>query len=253
MSIALWLPCLFWSSWQTIMWPSYQNIPRPSLPCLASTVVSGPVWPCSALSGAALFHPVWYYPGRPCPADVVLLYPTWRCSARSFPAPRDPDCLLPSLPCLALPCPALLGAALLYSACPCPALSCPSLSNPAGPCSCRADLPDTVQHCLALPIPVWPCPVLFGPAQPFSTPPVRLALLCSTLPGLARSCLALSWSTLSIGCPRIIRTYDFTRISSLWCNRRSSSFQTFSETYFESDRWMLHCPYIRSWPGSVTS
>ena len=33
--------------------------------------------------------------------------------------------------------------------------------------------------------------------------------------------------TSSIGCPRIIRTYDFTRISSLWCNRRSSSFQTF--------------------------
>ena len=31
----------------------------------------------------------------------------------------------------------------------------------------------------------------------------------------------------SIGCPWIIRTYDFTRISSLWCNRRSSSFQTF--------------------------
>ena len=31
----------------------------------------------------------------------------------------------------------------------------------------------------------------------------------------------------TIGCPRIIRTYDFTRISSLWCNRRSSSFQTF--------------------------
>ena len=30
-----------------------------------------------------------------------------------------------------------------------------------------------------------------------------------------------------IGCPRIIRTYDFMRISSLWCNRRSSSFQTF--------------------------
>ena len=30
-----------------------------------------------------------------------------------------------------------------------------------------------------------------------------------------------------IGCPRIIRTYDFTRMSSLWCNRRSSSFQTF--------------------------
>ena len=26
---------------------------------------------------------------------------------------------------------------------------------------------------------------------------------------------------------QIIRTYDFTRISSLWCNRRSSSFQTF--------------------------
>ena len=31
----------------------------------------------------------------------------------------------------------------------------------------------------------------------------------------------------SIGCPRIIRTYYFTRISSLWCNRGSSSFQTF--------------------------
>ena len=30
-----------------------------------------------------------------------------------------------------------------------------------------------------------------------------------------------------IGCPRIIRTYDFARISSLWYNRRSSSFQTF--------------------------
>ena len=30
-----------------------------------------------------------------------------------------------------------------------------------------------------------------------------------------------------IGCPRIIRTYRFTRISSLWCNRCSSSFQTF--------------------------
>ena len=39
--------------------------------------------------------------------------------------------------------------------------------------------------------------------------------------------LGIHFKNNTIGCPRIIRTYDFTRISSLWCNRRSSSFQTF--------------------------
>ena len=91
-SWALRCACLVscWSSWQTIayMWPdrTYQVIPSPSLPCLASTVLSGCVrsclilishQPCSALSGAALFHPDLYCLVRPCPAlsDAALLYP----------------------------------------------------------------------------------------------------------------------------------------------------------------------------------
>ena len=49
------------------------------------------------------------------------------------------------------------------------------------------------------------------------------------------------WRTLNcIGCPRIIRTYVFTRISSLWCNRWSSSFQTFLKyTSREIDEWCI--------------
>ena len=188
---------------------TYQVIPSPFLPCLASTVLSGCVRSCLTFIG----------PARPClalPCTILsdLSSPVWRCSARPCLTLPGPALSGHSRPCLALlypvwrcpvrPHPALPGAAILYLAwrClawPCPALSCPSPSNPAGLCPVRPDLLSTVRHCLALPNTVWPCPVrscltLPGHSRPC---PSLSALLCSILPCFAWPCLGLPWSTLS--------------------------------------------------------
>ena len=172
----------------------------PSLPCLASTVLSGCVRSRLAFIGPARPCLALPYSTLPCAVLSELSGPVWRCSARSCltlfgPALSGSVLLYPVWHCPDRPHPALPGAALLYSGwrCltwPCLALSCPSLSNPAGPVRTFLTLFGTVWSCPVLSDPVRSCLALPGPALSGVT--------LFPLPGLARPCLALTRSTLSV-------------------------------------------------------
>ena len=173
-----------------------------SCPVVSSPVLSDLHRPCSAMSGAALFHPALYClvrPIQPCltlfcstlpdaarpgpirpratPSGSALLYPVWRCPVRPHPAWR-----CPSLLWLALPDLALSGTVLPISIQSCP---CRTLSGPSGPSWDCSALSGLAQSCLTLSGPVWPCLALLGPALS------GVALFHPVRPCAALSCVAL--------------------------------------------------------------
>ena len=162
----------------------HQAIPSPSMPCLASTILSSCVRSCLTLIGPAA-RPCLALPCSTLPCTVLsdLSSPVWRCSALPCLTLPSPALSSHARPCLALLylCPAPPGPAwhcptvhtLVGAAWPGPVRHCPA--TPAHPYQYPI-LPGSVRpvrtclalvrHCLALPSPVWPCPVLFGPARP---------------------------------------------------------------------------------------
>ena len=129
---------------------------RPAQPCLASTIMSGCVRSCldlhracSALSGAALFHPALYCLVRPFQPCLTLFCSTLSDAARPGHA----------RPCLALLCSILSGAALSGPTQPCLALPYSTLAGAAWP--------GPVRHCPVHLYPILPVPGSVRPVRSF--------------------------------------------------------------------------------------
>ena len=192
--------------------PTYQVIPSPSLPSLASTVLSGCVGSCLAFIGPARSCLALPYFTLPCAVLSDLSSPVWRCSARPCLTLPDPALFGHAQPCLALLCSILSGAALSGPTQPCLALPYSTLAGTAWP--------GPVRHC-----PAHPYPILPGPVRPVRTLLAMFGTVwsCPVLSDPVRSCLALLGGPVSpVPCPVARVVLDSWVVSQIWLDSDSN-------------------------------